>query len=117
MPKKHRVDEDEEELLLPDGEQMLLGVIQDFLGFDRARVLCEDGKVRLCRIPGRMKKRVWMRVGDIVLVSPWDFKRDERGDIVFRYMGNQVSKLEEKGLLQRLKQVTSEFYGEATSSS
>ncbi|MCD6208712.1 MAG: translation initiation factor eIF-1A [Thermoprotei archaeon] len=89
---------------LPNPEEgLLLGVIEDFLGHDRARVLCEDDKVRLCRIPGRMKKRVWMRVGDIVLVAPWDFQADKRGDIIYRYRGTEVQKLDKMGLLEKLK--------------
>jgi len=115
MPRKHRRDKDEEEILLPDSEQTMLGVIQQFLGYDRARVLCEDGKVRLCRIPGRMKKRVWMRIGDVVLVAPWEFQKDSRGDIVFRYRANQLHKLEEAGLLEKIKKLFEEFYGETSS--
>jgi len=90
---------------LPNGNDMLLGVIQQFLGYDRARVLCEDGKVRLCRIPGRFKKRVWMRTGDVVLVALWEFQRDERGDIIYRYGSDEIRRLEEMGLVERLKKL------------
>ena len=109
--RKRRDEEEEDEPPLPDNKETMLGVIQQFLGYDRARVLCADGKVRLCRIPGRMKKRVWMRVGDIVLVAPWEFQRDERGDIIHRYTSGQLQKLEEMGLLDELKKLleASEF--------
>ncbi len=107
MPKERRKEE-RGEMLLPNGNDMLLGVIQQFLGYDRARVLCEDGKVRLCRIPGRYRKRVWMKVGDVVLVAVWEFQRDERGDIVYRYSGNELQVLEEKGLLKGLKKLIEE---------
>ncbi|MFX1368528.1 MAG: translation initiation factor 1A, partial [Promethearchaeota archaeon] len=40
-----------------DGE--MYGIIIQMLGFDRVRVRCEDGEIRIGRIPGRMKKRVW----------------------------------------------------------
>jgi len=46
-----------------------------------------------------MKKRNWVREGDIVLVSPWEIQADERGDIIFRYTRNQSDILEKKGLL------------------
>jgi translation initiation factor 1A len=46
-----------------------------------------------------MKKRRWVREGDIVLVSPWEMQSDERGDIVFRYTQNQAFGLQRKGLL------------------
>ncbi|MCD6563847.1 MAG: translation initiation factor IF-1A [Thermoproteales archaeon] len=110
MPKKkkRRKDkgEEKEELPLPNQEEgTMLGVIEQFLGYDRARVLCEDGKVRLCRIPGKMKKRVWMRIGDIVLVAPWEFQYDTKGDIIYRYIGSQVQKLDKMGLLEKLKEL------------
>jgi translation initiation factor 1A len=46
-----------------------------------------------------MKKRVWVREGDVVLISPWDFQSTEKGDIIFRYTNNQASLLREKGYL------------------
>ncbi|MEZ0344977.1 MAG: translation initiation factor aIF-1A [Infirmifilum sp.] len=96
--------EKEEEVPLPDGQTTLLCVIQQLLGFDRAKVLCSDGKVRLCRIPGKLKKRMWMRVGDLVLVAPWDFQ-PERGDIIYRYTSTEVQRLERKGLLKDIHQL------------
>jgi translation initiation factor 1A len=54
----------------------VLGIAVKLLGFDRIMVKCQDGHERLCRIRGKMKRRVWIRVGDIVLVSPWDFQSD-----------------------------------------
>jgi translation initiation factor 1A len=103
VPKRGREGEERKEVPLPDNKETMLGVIQQFLGYDRARVLCADGKVRLCRIPGRLKKRMWMKVGDVVLVAPWEFQRDERGDIIYRYSGGELQELEEKGFLAELK--------------
>lgn len=96
--------EEESEIPLPDGQSTLLCVIQQLLGFDRARVFCSDGKVRLCRIPGKLKKRMWMKVGDVVLVAPWDFQPD-RGDILYRYTSTEIQRLERKGLLKELHQL------------
>jgi len=100
---KKKSSVDEKELRLP-AEDEVLGIIIQMLGYDRVKVKCADGKVRLCRIPGKMKKRVWMRMGDIVLVGPWDFQPDKRGDILYRYEHGEVRKLEEKGLLDWLKE-------------
>jgi translation initiation factor 1A len=47
-----------------------------------------------------MKKRNWVREGDIVLVSPWDFQTDQKGDIIFRYTQNQAYWLRDKGYLR-----------------
>lgn len=58
-----------------------------------------DGKIRMARIPGKMKKRVWIREGDVVIVVPWDFQ-DDKSDVIWRYTGPQVSWLQRKGYLQ-----------------
>jgi translation initiation factor 1A len=77
----------------------VLGVAVKLLGFDRIMVKCQDGHERLCRVRGKMKRRVWIRVGDIVLVSPWDFQSDARGDIFGRYKKNQTTWLRNQGYL------------------
>jgi translation initiation factor 1A len=78
----------------------VIGVAEKMLGNDRVLVRCQDGKTRLCRIRGKMKRRMWIREGDIVLVSPWDFQSDERGDIIWRYRRNQAEWLRSKGYLK-----------------
>jgi translation initiation factor 1A len=77
----------------------VFGVVVKLLGFDRIMVKCQDGYERLCRIRGKMKRRVWIREGDVVLVSPWDFQSDKRGDVVWRYTHAQAENLRRKGLL------------------
>ncbi|UCD96678.1 MAG: translation initiation factor eIF-1A [Candidatus Bathyarchaeota archaeon] len=77
----------------------VLGIAIKMLGNGRLMVKCQDGFIRLCRIRGKMKRRVWIRIGDVVLVSPWDFQSDTRGDIFYRYRKNQVDWLRKKGLL------------------
>jgi translation initiation factor 1A len=77
----------------------VLGVVVKLLGFDRILVKCQDGKERLCRIRGKMKRRVWIRESDIVIVSPWDFQSDKRGDVVWRYTHAQADTLRRKGIL------------------
>lgn len=81
-------------------EGEMFGVIVQMLGFDRVRVRCEDGEVRVGRIPGRMKKRVWMRVGDTVLVLPWEFQSDQKCDVVWRYKDNELDWLKKRGILK-----------------
>lgn len=81
-----------------DGE--MFGIIIQMLGHDRVRVRCEDGNIRIGRIPGRMKKRVWMRVGDTVLIVPWEFQTDEKGDVIWRYRGNEIDWLQKRGILK-----------------
>ena len=78
----------------------VLGVVTKNLGFTRMRVTCQDGFKRLCRVRGKMKKRNWVREGDVVLISPWDFQSEQKGDIIFRYTKNQSDWLRQKGLLK-----------------
>ena len=75
-------------MVLPSANDVL-GVAVKMLGAERITVKCQDGKERLCRVRGKLKRRVWIREGDIVLVSPWDFQSDTRGDIFWRYRKNQ----------------------------
>jgi translation initiation factor 1A len=88
-----------EHMVLPSGNDVL-GTAARLLGYDRILVKCQDGKERLCRIRGKLKRRVWIRVGDIVLVSPWDFQSDTRGDIFWRYRKNQTEWLRSHGYLK-----------------
>jgi translation initiation factor 1A len=77
----------------------VLGIAVRLLGYDRIMVKCQDGHERLCRVRGKLKRRVWVRIGDIVLVSPWDFQSDTRGDIFWRYRKTQSEWLRSNGYL------------------
>ncbi|MEM0010292.1 MAG: translation initiation factor eIF-1A [Candidatus Bathyarchaeia archaeon] len=100
MGKKKVVSEEEisEELVLPS-ENDVLGIVVKMLGYDRVLVKCQDGYERICRIRGKLKRKLWIRVGDVVLVSPWDFQRESRGDVIWRYTKGQVEYLRRNGLL------------------
>jgi len=81
----------------------ILGVCEQRVGGSRMKVACLDGKLRICRIPGRLKRRLWVREGDVLLVEPWELS-PERGDVIFRYKPIQVSFLKKKGYLKGLEQ-------------
>ena len=78
----------------------VLGSVELMLGGDKLRVRCDDGNTRICRIPGRLRKRVWIRTGDLVLVQPWIVQTNERGDVVFRYTSTQANWLRRKGYVK-----------------
>ena len=99
LGKRKVINEDElERRVLPSANDVL-GMAVRMLGFDRILVKCQDGKERLCRVRGKLKRRVWIREGDIVLVSPWEFQSDTRGDIFWRYRKNQTEWLRSHGYL------------------
>ena len=97
--RKVRTEENLANMVLPS-ENDVLGTAVKLLGFERILVKCQDGKERLCRVRGKLKRRVWIREGDIVLVSPWEFQSDKRGDIFWRYRKNQAGWLRKQGYLE-----------------
>ena len=99
MGKRKVINEENLENMVFPSKNDVLGIAVKMLGFDRILVKCQDGKERLCRVRGKLKRRVWIRDGDIVLVSPWDFQSDTRGDIFWRYRKNQAEQLRLKGYL------------------
>lgn len=78
----------------------IVGVVDQMLGADRLRVRCEDGNSRICRIPGRLRKKVWMHPGDLVLVKPWVVQSDERADVIYKYTYTQANWLKRKGYVK-----------------
>ncbi len=83
-------------------EGEVLAVIEQMLGSDKLRVQCNDGKERIARIPGKLRKRVWMRVGDLILIQPWKVMSDRRADVVWRYTKTQAKWLQDKGYLKNI---------------
>ncbi len=71
--------------------------MQRGLGASNFEVLCSDDKVRVCTIPGRLKRRFWIKEGDVVIVKPWVVQSDERGDIVWRYSIMDKDTLKSRG--------------------
>lgn len=83
-------------------EPQVFGVIEQRLGGSRMRVRCLDGKNRICRIPGRLTRKLWVREGDIVVVEPWEYSGHEKGDIIYKYTPTQVGFIKRKGYLKHL---------------
>jgi len=82
-------------------EKEMFAVITKLLGTNKVQAMCKDGKERVCRIPGRMKKRIWLREGDLITVKLWDFQTD-KADVVWRYSNTEKFYLARKGALEGL---------------
>ena len=97
------IDQPEEfvRVKLPRGKESI-GIVEQRLGGSRARVKCFDGKSRICRIPGRLKRKLWIRENDTILVEPWALD-DKKGDIIFKYKPNQIAVLRKKGLIKDIQ--------------
>jgi translation initiation factor 1A len=68
------------------------------LGNGRLEAHCMDGVKRLCHIRGKMRKKVWVNTGDIVLVGLRDYQ-DEKADVILKYMADEARSLKAYGEL------------------
>lgn len=98
MSKKGKVGTSKELLTPAEGE--VICVVTDVIGANYVKTICMDGVSRVCRIPGKLRKKVWINVKDVVLVAVWEFQND-KGDIVHRYERDERKKLIELGLLSK----------------
>ena len=85
--------------VMPKGKE-IFGILEQRLGGSRNKVRCFDGKTRICRIPGRLKRKLWVRDGDLLLVEPWELSGNEKGDIIYKYKPSQVAHLRRTGVLK-----------------
>jgi translation initiation factor 1A len=83
---------------LPKGNEVI-GIIEQRLGGNKMMVNCVDGKSRNCRVPGRLKRALWLRPDDVVIVEPWELD-DTKGDVIFKYRPNQIAWLRREGYLE-----------------
>ncbi|ORM41567.1 26S proteasome non-ATPase regulatory subunit 12 [Babesia sp. Xinjiang] len=68
------------------------------LGNGRLEAYCFDGNKRLCHIRGKMRKRVWVNAGDIILVSLRDYQ-DSKADVIAKYTPDEARSLKAYGEL------------------
>lgn len=71
------------------------GKVEKLLGDMRCSVVCGDGRTRVCKIRGKMKRRVWINAGDIVLVCLREFQ-DGKGDLIHKYNSAEAALLKEQ---------------------
>jgi initiation factor 1A len=95
---KHAGDEPVVYECLPD---QMYGRVIKILGNSNTLVYCNDNKERICHIRGNMRSKVWINVGDIVLISVRDFKEEStgvrgRGDICAKYDTRIIYKLRQR---------------------
>jgi len=99
--KEESVGEDKR-IKLPKKDE-LIGILDQRLGGNKMMIDCSDGKSRNCRIIGKLRRRLWLRPKDVVLVRLWEFDK-EKGDIILKYKPAQIQWLKRKGLLQEQKE-------------
>ena len=57
---------------------------------------CFDGEKRMATIRGKLKNRVWMGAGDLILISLRE-TGDDKGDVIHKYFPNEAQELQELG--------------------
>jgi len=99
--KRFQRDPDEPKIAkapLPRGRE-IIGIIEQRYGGNKMKVNCLDGKERVGRVPGRLKRYLWLRPDDIIIIEPWELD-DKKGDILLKYKPNQINWLKKNGYLE-----------------
>ncbi len=100
--RNFNTDENIGRVMLPNKRKgEMFGIVEKLSGGSHLSVMCEDGFTRVTRIPGKMKKRMWIREKDLVIVKPWQFQ-NEKADIVYRYTQTQSNYLRRNGSLPEI---------------
>merc|ERR1712093_735163 len=90
---KNENDGDKRELVFKEEGQEYAQVLK-MLGNGRVEAMCFDGEKRLAHIRGKMRKKVWINQGDIVLLSLRDFQ-DDKADVIQKYSSDEARKLKQ----------------------
>lgn len=93
---KNESDQKRELIFKEDGQEY--GQVMRMLGNGRLEAHCFDGTKRLCHIRGKIRKRVWINVDDIVLLGLRDYQ-DNKGDVIMNYLPDEARALKSYGEL------------------
>ena len=93
---KNEGDEKRELVFKEDGQEY--AQVLRMLGNGRLEAQCIDGVKRLCHIRGKMRKKVWVNNGDIILLGLRDFQ-DEKADVILKYLADEARSLKAYGEL------------------
>jgi len=94
---KNENDNEKRELTFKEDGQEYAQVLK-MLGNGRLEAQCFDGVKRLAHIRGKLRKKVWINQGDIILLSLRDFQ-GEKGDVLLKYTADEARSLKAYGEL------------------
>lgn len=84
---------------LPEEGEVLGQVIQ-MLGGGLMLTRCVDGHTRQVRIPGKHRRRMWTRLGDVIILRPqYGLDPENKGELVHRYRNNENQFLFKRDLI------------------
>ena len=91
--KNVNIEEAKRELVYKEDGQDYGQVIR-MLGGGHLEALCfGDGKTRVCHIRGKMRKKIWVNKGDVVLLGLRHFE-DSKADIILKYSNEEARELQ-----------------------
>mmetsp|Transcript_3338 Transcript_3338/g.10411 ORF Transcript_3338/g.10411 Transcript_3338/m.10411 type:complete len:148 (-) Transcript_3338:192-635(-) len=93
---KNEGDEKRELIFKEDGQEY--AQVLRMLGNGRLEAACIDGVKRLCHIRGKMRKKVWVSTGDVILLGLRDYQ-DEKADVILKYAPDEARSLKAYGEL------------------
>ena len=83
------------ELVLAE-ESQDYGQVTKMLGMGHLQITCQDGTVATGVICGRMRKKVWISCGDVVLISLREFEAG-KVDVIGKYNSDEAKELAKEG--------------------
>ncbi|KAF9162133.1 Translation initiation factor 1A [Actinomortierella ambigua] len=109
--KNENEGEKRELVFKEDGQEY--AQVTKMLGNGRVDTLCFDGETRLAHIRGKMRKKVWINQGDIILISLRDFQ-DDKADVILKYSTEEARNLKAYGELPESAKIneTDTFQGD-----
>ncbi|KAJ9108563.1 hypothetical protein QFC19_002279 [Naganishia cerealis] len=109
---KNENDDEKRELVFKEDGQEYAQVTK-MLGNGRLEAQCFDGEKRLAHIRGKMRKKVWINQGDIILISLRDFQ-DDKADVIVKYTVEEARNLKQYGELPDTTKINEQdaAYGE-----
>ncbi|KAL3882157.1 hypothetical protein ACJMK2_028527 [Sinanodonta woodiana] len=94
--KNENENEKRELVFKEDGQEY--GQVTKMLGNGRLEAMCFDGIRRLCHIRGKLRKKVWINAGDIILLGLRDYQ-DTKADVILKYTPDEARNLKAYGEL------------------
>jgi len=94
---KNENENEKRELVFKEDGQEYAQVLK-MLGNWRIEALCFDGTKRLCHIRGKLRKKVWINAGDIILLGLREYQ-DGKADVILKYSSDEARNLKTYGEL------------------
>jgi len=93
---KNENEAEKRELIFKEEGQEYAQVTK-MLGNGRLEALCfSDSQKRLCHIRGKLRKKVWINQGDIILLGLRDYQ-DKKADVILKYNADEARNLKSYG--------------------